>query len=107
MKVPIVEFRKKCYDVSINGIYFEGGSKLTSELLHNRELDYHFNYRAPILLGDDKAKPVYRGLRIEKLSQALRLDSPMHESFGDDQLMRGFLSYPTRLDVDETVFSNE
>jgi len=100
MKVPIVEFRKKCYDVGINGIYFEGGSKLTSELLHNRELDYHFNYRAPILLGDDKAKPVYRGLRIEKLSQALRLDSPRHESFGDDQLMRGFLSYPTRLDVD-------
>ncbi len=107
MKVPFPEFRKKCYDVGINGIYFEGGSKLTSELLHMRELDYHFNYRAPILLGDDKAKPVYRGMRIEKLSHALRLDRVRNETYGDDQLMRGFVSYPPRLDVDETVFSNE
>lgn len=107
MKVPFPEFRKKCYDVGINGIYFEGGSKLTSELLHMRELDYHFNYRAPILLGDDKAKPVYRGMRIEKLSHALRLERVRTETFGDDQLMRGYLSYPSRLDVDETVFSND
>ncbi len=107
MKVPFPEFRKKCYDVGINGIYFEGGSKLTSELLHMRELDYHFNYRAPILLGDDKAKPVYRGMRIEKLSHALRLERVCTETFGDDQLMRGYLSYPSRSDVDETVFSND
>lgn len=107
MKVPFSKFKKKCYDVGINGIYFEGGSKLTSELLHMRELDYHFNYRAPILLGDDKAKPVYRGMRIEKLSQAIRLDRVRNEVYGDDQLMRGFVSYPSRLDVDETVFSNE
>lgn len=107
MKVPFSEFRKKCYDVGINGIYFEGGSKLTSELLHTRELDYHFNYRAPIMLGDDKAKPVYRGMRIEKLSQAIRLERVRHEVYGDDQLMRGYVSYPSRLEVDETVFSNE
>lgn len=107
MKVPFPEFKKKCYDVGINGIYFEGGSKLTSELLHTRELDYHFNYRAPILLGDDKAKPVYRGMRIERLSQAIRLERVRNEVYGDDQLMRGFVSYPSRLDVDETVFSNE
>ncbi len=107
MKVPFTEFKQKCYDVGINGIYFEGGSKLTSELLHTRQLDYHFNYRAPILLGDDKAKPVYRGMRIEKLSHALRLERVRHETFGDDQLMRGFISYPSHLDVDETVFSNE
>ncbi len=107
MKVPFPEFRKKCYDVGINGIYFEGGSKLTSEMLHMRELDYHFNYRAPILLGDDKAVPVYRGMRIEKLSHAMRLERVRHESFGEDQMMRGYVSYPSRLDVDETVFSNE
>jgi diaminohydroxyphosphoribosylaminopyrimidine deaminase/5-amino-6-(5-phosphoribosylamino)uracil reductase len=107
MKVPFPEFKKKCYDVGINGIYFEGGSKLTSELLHNRELDYHFNYRAPILLGDDKAKPVYRGMRIERLAQAIRLERVRNEVYGDDQLMRGHVSYPSRLDVDETVFSNE
>ena len=60
-----------------------------------------------VVLGDDKAKPVYRGMRIEKLSQAIRLERVRNEVYGDDQLMRGFVSYPSRLDVDETVFSNE
>ncbi|MBK1878872.1 bifunctional diaminohydroxyphosphoribosylaminopyrimidine deaminase/5-amino-6-(5-phosphoribosylamino)uracil reductase RibD [Pelagicoccus mobilis] len=106
MKVPFPVFRKRCADVGITGVYFEGGSRLVSELLHTRELDYHFNYRAPIMLGDDKAKSVYRGLRTEKLSQAIRLEKVRHEVFGDDQLMRGFVNYPARLDVDETVFSN-
>lgn len=106
MKVPFPHFRKRCFDVGITGVYFEGGSRLVSELLHSRELDYHFNYRAPILLGDDKAKPVYRGLRTERLSQAIRLDNVRHEVFGNDQLLRGYVVYPARLDVDETIFSN-
>lgn len=106
MKVPFSVFRKRCFDVGITGVYFEGGSRLISELLHTRALDYHFNYRAPILMGDDKAKPVYSGLRIERLAQAIRLSKVRHEVFGDDQLMRGFVSYPAKLDVDETVFSN-
>lgn len=107
MKVSFNEFRKKCYDVGISGIYFEGGSKLVSELLHNRDLDYHFNYRAPIIFGDDKAKPAYRGLRTEKLAYAIRLENVKHQMFGPDQMLRGHVSYPARLDVDETVFSNE
>ncbi len=106
MKVPFTFFRKRCADVGITGVYFEGGSRLVSELLHMRELNYHFNYRAPILMGDDKAKSVYRGLRTEKLAQAIRLGKVRHEVFGDDQLMRGFVNYPAKLDVDETVFSN-
>ena len=106
MKVPFSDFRKRCFDVGITGIYFEGGSKLVSELLHTRELDYHFNYRAPLLFGDDKAKSVYRGLRTEKLAHAIRLENVKHEIYGDDQLMRGFVTYPSRLDVDETIFSN-
>jgi diaminohydroxyphosphoribosylaminopyrimidine deaminase/5-amino-6-(5-phosphoribosylamino)uracil reductase len=59
------------------------------------------------LLGDDKAVPVYRGMRIEKLSHAIRLENVRHETFGDDQMMRGHVSYPSRLDVDETVFGND
>ena len=107
MKVPFSEFRKRCYEEGISGVYFEGGSKLVSELLHTRELDYHFNYRAPVLFGDDKAKPVYRGLRTERLAYAIRLESARHQTFGGDQMVRGFVSYPARLDVDETTFSNE
>ncbi len=106
MRVPFPELRKRCYDVGINGVYFEGGSQLVSELLHTRELDYHFNYRAPVMLCDDKAKPVYRGLRVEKLSHAIGLEDVRHEVFSGDQLMRGHITYPPRMDVDETVFSH-
>jgi len=35
------------------------------------------------------------------------LEDVRHQTFGSDQMVRGFVSYPARLDVDETVFSNE
>lgn len=74
MKGPFPVFRKRCANVGITGVYFEDGSRLVCELLHTHELEYHFNYTAPIMMGDDKAKPVYRGLRAEKLSQCIRLE---------------------------------
>jgi diaminohydroxyphosphoribosylaminopyrimidine deaminase / 5-amino-6-(5-phosphoribosylamino)uracil reductase len=105
-KVSFPEFRRRCAEEGICGVYFEGGSQLVSELIHARELDYLFCYRAPMIFADDKAKPVYRGLRTDKLDKAIRLERTRHAVFGDDQLMRGFVTYPGRLDVDETAFSD-
>ena len=58
-----------------------------------------------MLLGDDKAKTVFKGLRTEKLVNAVRLEEVRHTSFGPDQLMRGRVAYPEKLQVDETTFS--
>jgi diaminohydroxyphosphoribosylaminopyrimidine deaminase/5-amino-6-(5-phosphoribosylamino)uracil reductase len=104
-RVSFADFRKKCAEEKISGVYVEGGAHLVSELLALRELDYMFVYRAPVLLADDKAKSAYMGLRGEKLEQAVRLGEVRHDSLGDDQLMRGRVVYPPKIHIDEAVFS--
>lgn len=105
-QVPIAAFRERCAAEGIVGVYFEGGPRLLSEIIRERQLDYLFSYRAPLLFGDDRAPSVVRGLRTEKLIQGLRLEQVRHETFDGDELMRGDLVYPGRLNVDEALFSD-
>jgi diaminohydroxyphosphoribosylaminopyrimidine deaminase/5-amino-6-(5-phosphoribosylamino)uracil reductase len=104
-RVPFADFRKKCVEERISGVFFEGGAQLVSELVRARQLDYLFAYRAPLLLADDKAKSIFSGLRPERVENAVRLTDVRHEEFGDDTLMRGRVVYPEKLLIDETVFS--
>lgn len=104
-RVNLADFRKKCAEERISGVYVEGGAQLLSELVQLRQLDYLFLYRAPMLLGDGKAKDVFSGLRTEKLVNAVRLAGVEYEQFGDDSLLRGHVVYPEKLQVDEAVFS--
>jgi diaminohydroxyphosphoribosylaminopyrimidine deaminase/5-amino-6-(5-phosphoribosylamino)uracil reductase len=104
-RVGLQEFRKKCAEEKITGVFFEGGAQLVSELLQARELDYLFVYRSSLLFADDKAKSVFSGLRTEKMENAIRLAGVRHETFGDDLLTRGRVVYPEKMFVDETVFS--
>ena len=105
MRAPLPEFRRRCAEAGITGVYIEGGAQMISELIQSRQLDYLFVYRAPILLGDEKAKTAFKGLRTEKLVNAVQLEAVRHVSFGQDQLMHGRVAYPQKLQVDETVFS--
>lgn len=100
-RVSLRAFRERCAAEGITGVLVEGGSQLTSDLLAAREIDYLFAYRAPVLLADDRAKPVLRGLRVERLEQAIRLEHVRHATFGDDALMRGFVVLPGKLNADE------
>ena len=104
-RVSLVDFRSRCAQEKIVGVYFEGGAQLLSELIQLRELDYLFVYRSPILFADDRAKAAFGGLRSEKLAQSVRLSSVRHETFGDDSLVRGKVEYPDKLQVDEVTFS--
>lgn len=104
-RVSFADFRKKCAEERIAGVFVEGGAQLVSEFLRARQLDYLFAYRAPMLFADDKAKTIFSGLRPERLDQAVRLTEVIHETFGDDSLMRGRVVYPAKLLADETVFS--
>ena len=105
MRAPLGEFRKRCVEAGITGVFFEGGAQIISELIQFRQLDYLFIYRAPVLLGDERAKAVFKGLRTERLANAVRLDNVRHAAFGPDELMRGRVVYPEKLQVDETTFS--
>jgi diaminohydroxyphosphoribosylaminopyrimidine deaminase / 5-amino-6-(5-phosphoribosylamino)uracil reductase len=104
-KVNIQDFRARCAQEGITGVFFEGGAQLLSELLQARELDYLFTYHAPVLFADDKGKAILRGLRTESLAHAVRLDQVRHEVHGDDALVRGFVKYPDKMFVDETAFN--
>ena len=104
-RVPFAEFRKRCAAEKITGVLFEGGAQLVSQILQDRQLDYLLVYRAPLLLADDRAKPVLSGLRSEKLANAVRLADVRHEVFGEDILTRGRVDYPAQMFIDETTFS--
>jgi diaminohydroxyphosphoribosylaminopyrimidine deaminase/5-amino-6-(5-phosphoribosylamino)uracil reductase len=104
-RAPWPEFLKRCTEARLSGVYVEGGAQLMSQLVQERQLDYFFLYRAPILLADERAKPVLTGLRTESLAGALRLTDVRQEIFGDDVLTRGRVVYPQKLSIDETVFS--
>lgn len=103
-RVNFADFRKRCAEEKVAGVYFEGGAQLISELVRSRQLDYLFSYRAPVLFADEKAKTMFTGLRPEKLDQAVRLADVRNEVFGDDSLMRGRVTYPEKLLLDETAF---
>lgn len=104
-RVPIDAFRRRCAEQRINGVYFEGGAMLASELLQERAIDYMFVYHAPMLLADEKARTFFTGLRTERLLQAVRLADVRHEAFGDDLLVRGRVVYPEKMYIDEVRYS--
>lgn len=104
-RVGLKDFRRKCAEEKITGVYFEGGPQVLSELLREQQIDYLFAYRAPMLFADDRSKSMLAGLRTEKLTQAVRMKQVRHDVLGDDVLTRGHVVYPENLFVDETVFS--
>jgi diaminohydroxyphosphoribosylaminopyrimidine deaminase/5-amino-6-(5-phosphoribosylamino)uracil reductase len=106
-KVNFPDFRARCAQEGIPGVFFEGGAQLLSELLQARELDYLFTYQAPVLFADDKGKAIFRGLRTESLENAIRLERVRHEVHGDDALQRGFVRYPEKMFVDEATFNRK
>ncbi len=103
-RVSFSDFRKKCAEERISGVFVEGGAQLISELVRARQLDYLLAYHAPVLFADDKAKTMFSGMRPEKPEHGVRLADVRHEVFDGDMLMHGRVVYPEKLLVDETVF---
>lgn len=106
-RVDFADFRNRCVEENLSGVYVEGGAHLISELMRDRQLDYLFNYRAPLLFADEKARNGFVGLRTEKLTESIRLADVDHATFGDDQLMRGRVVYPDRVQSDDHVFTRK
>lgn len=84
---------ERCLTEGITGVYFEGGPGLLSDLIAAQKLDYLFAYRAPSFLADALAPGPFDGQLSTQMEVALQLRDVRHESFGDDQLMRGFVVY--------------
>jgi diaminohydroxyphosphoribosylaminopyrimidine deaminase / 5-amino-6-(5-phosphoribosylamino)uracil reductase len=97
------EFRHRCYEAGITGVYFEGGSKLMSALLATRQLDYLFIYRSPKFFADASALPAFSGQNVLSIDQAFSLQQVRHEIFGNDSLMRGHIVYPQNSKQNEII----
>jgi diaminohydroxyphosphoribosylaminopyrimidine deaminase/5-amino-6-(5-phosphoribosylamino)uracil reductase len=91
---PLAGFVEQCGDAGIDGVFIEGGARLLSSFIQTRRLDYLFAYRAPKVLADESGLGPFMGQAPAEMKEALSLKSVRHTSFGDDQLMRGFVVYP-------------
>ena len=87
-------FIDECAKREICGVFCEGGSALSGALLKARALDYLFCYRAPLLMADHRALSAFDGLAPLSLENAVRLKRLRRETFGDDDLLRGYVEYP-------------
>jgi diaminohydroxyphosphoribosylaminopyrimidine deaminase/5-amino-6-(5-phosphoribosylamino)uracil reductase len=104
-RVPFAQFRARCAAEGICGVLFEGGAQLLSRAMIERQLDYLLMYHAPLVIADERAKSVLSGLRTESLGHAMRISEPLHQTLGEDSLVRGRIAYPERMQIDETLFS--
>jgi diaminohydroxyphosphoribosylaminopyrimidine deaminase/5-amino-6-(5-phosphoribosylamino)uracil reductase len=90
----LTEFSERCQGEGITGVYLEGGAHLLSSFLQYRFLHYLFAYRAPKLLADPSGLAPFSGQEPDTMQDTINLAGVRHGSFGDDQLMRGFVVYP-------------
>ena len=89
------EFSSRCQAEGISGVYIEGGAHILSAFLKYRLIQYMFAYRAPKLLADSSGLSPFSGEEPASMQETIGLKTVQHASFGDDQLMRGFVVYPS------------
>jgi len=88
-------FIERCIQAQLYGVWFEGGNRLLSELLAERQLDYLFAYRSPRILADEKALAAFQGMTPQSIRQAINMDEIHHTALGPDVLTRGKIVYPS------------
>ncbi len=88
--------REKCASAELTGLFLEGGPTLLSAFLHAGALDYLYAYRAAKILADAEAMSVFTGPPRPRLADAFTLAEVRHANFGDDQLLRGKVVYPSK-----------
>jgi diaminohydroxyphosphoribosylaminopyrimidine deaminase / 5-amino-6-(5-phosphoribosylamino)uracil reductase len=90
----LAPFAARCREEGIDGVYIEGGANLLSAFLQHRHLHYLFAYRSPKLLADTSGLAPFFGQEPDSMAATVTLSRVRHATFGDDQLMRGFIFHP-------------
>lgn len=86
------EFRSRCAEKNLCGVFFEAGAELLGGLLAAREADYLYAFVAPKIFGDPAARPAFAGTPLPRLADAFRVKNPACSRFGDDFLIEGPLA---------------
>lgn len=74
-------------------LLLEGGGQLHSAFLEGRFTDELVLYQAPILLGGRDAVPLWGGVGVATVNQAVRLEDVKRRKMDDDYMIRGRLLY--------------
>ncbi len=83
----------RCAKEGICGVLVEGGGGILSDLLNSGALHYLFSYRAPKLLADASAIAAFQGRTTPRIAECITLTHVEHAVFGEDQMVRGFVSH--------------
>ena len=76
-------------NMGVSGVMIEPGSGLMRSLMRHGAIDYLIQYIAPKVIGDAQAYPAFDGLGPNTMDDALFLEDPVVEQFGEDTCIRG------------------
>jgi diaminohydroxyphosphoribosylaminopyrimidine deaminase/5-amino-6-(5-phosphoribosylamino)uracil reductase len=75
---------------NITSVLVEGGGILLGSLFDRKLIDKVVAFIAPIIIGGEKAKTAVAGLGIDKMADAIKLESLSTDNFGDDLMVSGY-----------------
>ncbi|SMB92827.1 diaminohydroxyphosphoribosylaminopyrimidine deaminase [Desulfonispora thiosulfatigenes DSM 11270] len=75
----------------ITSILVEGGATLTGSLFSSNLVDKVYFYKAPLIIGGDKAKGLIGGEGFKHLDKAIKLKDLKVEPFGNDLLISAYV----------------
>lgn len=101
---PAEEFKKALDKLELFGVYLEGGAGLAETFLKADSIDYLFLYQAPKIFADTRAPSFVSGLTPKNPSEAIHLQNPIYEQFGDDFLTRGWVVKGLLDDISEDLY---
>jgi diaminohydroxyphosphoribosylaminopyrimidine deaminase/5-amino-6-(5-phosphoribosylamino)uracil reductase len=76
----------------ITSVLVEGGAKVHGSMLRNRLVDHANLFYGPFFAGDN-GTPVVQGLSATEGQDAICLEKPRYQRFGDDLMVEGDIGY--------------
>lgn len=89
--VDLAELLRQLGKRDITSVLAEGGETLLGSLFEQRLVDKVIAFVAPIIIGGREAKTPAGGRGIDRMGEALRLESISVEKFGEDALISGYI----------------
>ncbi len=90
----IIDILKHLAEHGCLQLLVEGGGMLFSSFLEARLADELVMFQAPMLIGGRDAPGIWHGQGVDTLRETVRLSDVKRRKMGDDQMIRGLLTYP-------------
>lgn len=82
------EILRRCYELGIDSLMLEGGSRMISTALDQDVVDSGEIFIAPVLLGDDKAVSICSGFNPTSIAEGIRLKQPQFSVVDDNASLK-------------------